>query len=617
MPRKKKEQIEGDEPILVKKTRKPRKKNEVVEEKEFIPSKYQSDFFDWVIHGHGNAVLEASAGSGKSTTIIQAIKLIDSDKSILFSAFNRDIVKSLKKKIGNVDNVDVRTIHSLGYLMLQRNFPTEKLIIDEYKYYTHIRENLSHYSNGKSNRLSRSKWQQFFNNVCKLVEFARFNLISSISDIEIVADRYNVFPIENEAEIALKVLSWGSDNLECIDYTDMIWLPNVLRLSQKGLQYDWVLTDECQDLSIAQREMLFKVQKMGTRFVFVGDKSQSIYGFNGSLPEQFEELKNLPNTISLPLSISYRCAKNIVKFAQGIEPSIEWNEDGREGQVVNDCKLEDVNDGDMVLCRNNKPLIELYNTFIMMGKTCYINGKDIGLNLKKMIKQTKKEELNRDLNNDGVFVRLYDSFFDLRNDLIKTKSLDKSVVMENESVKGLLDCINALEILADGINTKDELINKIDSIFSDKKKKDGITLSTVHKAKGLEADNVYIICRNLLGKNGQQPWEKKQERNLMYVAYTRAKNKLGFIPDNEFTTSKVDVNDNLKVIENKVCKILNKKVLTDKDISINNNPSGIPIDNSDEVIPMLKCQNNSKILSHSNERNFKRSFADLNLRKRR
>ena len=56
-------------------------------------------------------------------------------------------------------------------------------------------------------------------------------------------------------------------------------------------------------------------------------------------------------------------------------------------------------------------------------------------------------------------------------------------------------------------------------------------LSTVHKAKGLEADNVYIICPDSLPMKfeNQQEWEYAQEMNLKYVAVTRAKKKLVFV----------------------------------------------------------------------------------------
>lgn len=88
-------------------------------------------------------------------------------------------------------------------------------------------------------------------------------------------------------------------------------------------------------------------------------------------------------------------------------------------------------------------------------------------------------------------------------------------------------------------------------------------MSTVHKAKGLEANNVYIVCKSLMpSKTAQQDWEIRQEENLMYVAYTRAKNILGFVSEKDFEqfdSSNANSMKALKRIEEQVCKVLGKK----------------------------------------------------------
>jgi superfamily I DNA/RNA helicase len=124
--------------------------------------------------------------------------------------------------------------------------------------------------------------------------------------------------------------------------------------------------------------------------------------------------------------------------------------------------------------------------------------------------------------------------------------------MENK-----LDTIKALEFLAEGLTTTKELLGKIKTVFSDKKK-GGIFLSTVHKAKGLEANNVYIACRSLMpSKSAKKDWEIEQEKNLIYVAYTRAKNTLGFIDEN-LLSSKAMTQDSIEEIEKHVSLILGK-----------------------------------------------------------
>ena len=135
--------------------------------------------------------------------------------------------------------------------------------------------------------------------------------------------------------------------------------------------------------------------------------------------------------------------------------------------------------------------------------------------------------------------------------------------MTDQIVANKLDTIKALEELSDGLTTTDELIKRIDEIFPKRDKKEGISLSTVHKAKGLEANNVYIICNSLMpSKSAKKDWETMQEHNLMYIAYTRAKNKLAFVDESEFngfdSSSKSSI-DTLNRIENQVNKVLGKE----------------------------------------------------------
>ena len=239
-------------------------------------------------------------------------------------------------------------------------------------------------------------------------------------------------------------------------------------------------------------------------------------------------------------------------------PTIEPNEEPRNGEIEFNVSLENIQDGDMVLCRNNAPLMKAYNEFIRMGKKCKIRGKDIGLNLKKLVESVHQEKLNANLSDDGVFVRLYDKFFDERDKIIRRTGLDLPTVMNMSIISNKLDMIRALEVLSEDIETSEELVNKIKEMFSDKKT-NGISLSTIHKAKGLEANNVYIACRSLMpSKSATQPWEIEQERNLMYVAYTRAKNKLSFIDENIFSSVISNSQESLDAIERQVNTVLNK-----------------------------------------------------------
>lgn len=530
-------------------------------EEKYELSDYQLAIIDFVKNGHGNAVIEANAGVGKTYTLVECVKEIPEDKTILLTAFNNDITTILKRKTKDFYNVVTHTLHSLGLQMLKRNFPNEEMKLSEFKYKTYINENIKSLSTINTYELSKRKYARYLSNIEAFINFGRCYLCETVKDLEFIEDRYDISPVADEKDVALEILRWGKNNLSEIDYTDMIWLPNVLNCKPIGMLYDWIFLDEAQDLSICQRNILLKCRKINTRMVSFGDKNQCIYAFSSADPESFDKLKGIPNTISLPLSISYRCARNIVDFAKKIVPSIEANDDGRNGEIKYDVQLDDISDGDMVLCRNNAPLMQIYVDFIKQGKKCFIRGKDIGANLKSIVKRTRAEKLNKSLQEDGLFVRLYDVLFDMINDMVSKYHITYADAIQSASVSNRIDTINALEILSYDINTSDELIEKIDKIFSDRKK-GGISLSTIHKAKGLEADNVYIACRSLMpSSNAKKDWEIEQEYNLMYVAYTRAKNVLGFIDESDFKLFGGKVGETvkrLKAIENQVNYVLKK-----------------------------------------------------------
>lgn len=522
-------------------------------------SKYQKDIFDYIEHGQGHLVVEAAAGSGKTFTLIKCLELIPNDKRILLTAFNKDIVNELKKKAKEFPNVECKTLHGLGMLMVMKNVDEMSPVPEIFKYSSQFYSNPSAYTKINLFRLKKHDRKTYMDNVKKYVDFARYFLCQTPKDLDEIEKVYEIETVADEKEVAMKLLEWGKTNLKTMDYTDMIWLPNVLNLKPIGLQYDYIMVDECQDMNKAERELVLKCFKMGTRMVSVGDENQLIYQFSGSDKDSLNTLKNLPNTKCLPLSISYRCADSIVEYAQRIVPSIEKNDDHRAGNVLEDVPLEDVKDGDMVLCRTNAPLVDLYNRYLKLGKKSYIVGKDIGSNMKTIIESMNMTEVNwGNIEKDGLFIRLYDDLFETRNKIMAESNVSKEDAINSRQFQDKLDMINAIGAMANGINSVDELLGKIDVVFPKKVQKEGIKLSTIHKSKGLECENVYIACKSLMpSNNATTKWEKRQERNLMYVAYTRAKNKLGFLDEKEFNYNN-QPNGTLDALEAAVNFVLKK-----------------------------------------------------------
>lgn len=473
---------------------------------KFKPSEQQLDVFDFVKYGYGNAVISAVAGSGKTTTIIKALEYIKPNRKVLFLAFNRSIVEELRSRITR-ENTYIMTTHSLGYSMIRNKYRGKEISIDEKKYVKQAIE-----------MGYESKDVRYLKNIERLCDFSRFYLAKNKEEIENVASKFGITPLDDEINIAYELLEWGKNSLSednlVIDYTDMIYLPNALNL--RAIKYDFIIIDEAQDLSISQMNLFEKCIKMGSRFIAVGDENQSINGFAGSDMESFNNLKDKPNTITLPLSTSYRCPVNVVKFAQKIYDGIKASEHAELGFINMNANINDIKDGDMIICRYIEPLTTLYIKLITNNIKCFINGSDIGENLINIVSFTKSNELHGE---NGLLNEIV-------NELIKFGQINGTDSIDYDNKK---EQYNVIKILSNNLKSKDELINKIRMIFVDNEK-EGIMLSTIHRSKGLEADNVYILNSYLTpSKYAKCAWEMTQERNLMYVSYTRSKKILGFL----------------------------------------------------------------------------------------
>ena len=529
---------------------------------EYEPSQYQKAIFDYIQHEKGNLVVEAAAGSGKTYTLVKALSLIPQDKRVLMTAFNKDIVKELTKKVKEFPNVEVRTLHGLGMILTTRGLGIGGMKPEAYKYTQLIYNHWQDLSKTNINKLSRNARKSFVENTKKLVDFGRFYLATTRSEMIELMIKYDIPCVADEVDVALKVMAIGGKNLDSIDYTDMIWMPHIYDLHLQECEYDFIMVDECQDLNVAERNLVLRCLKEGGRLIAVGDSNQCIYGFSGSDPDSFRAIQSIPNTVSMPLSISYRCPESVVKFAQNLVPSIEAKQGAEEGVILDCVSLDDVHDGDMVLCRNNAPLLQVYCKLLEQGKRAYIRGSDVGKNLQNIVIGTHKDYLHTNLKQDGVFIRLYEDLFNSRKAIMERYGISQEDAMKHETIQAKLDMIRALEVLGADLTTTEQLTKKIGDIFPKNDKGEGIMLSTVHKAKGLEADNVFIACASLMpSKSALDEWQVQQERNLMYVAYTRAKKVLGFLneeetPDFDNFSSKLEAK--LRQAEMMVAAILGK-----------------------------------------------------------
>jgi superfamily I DNA/RNA helicase len=482
-------------------------------------SQYQQAIFDFIIEGKGNAVINAVAGAGKTFTIVNALSLIPSDKKVLFLAFNKHIVTELQGRLQGISNVEVATLHSFGNKVVRNSL---KAFMDADKVKKYIDNQIAYW------RIPDELLEGYANKVRRLVELAKLSLVNNENELFKLAYKHGIEVLGTEVENALQTLEATDRNNRSFDFTDMLYFP--IRFNLNCPQFDYVFIDECQDLSTCQQELMKKTLKPNGRFIAVGDPNQCIYGFAGSDTASFQKLVNLPNTIQLPLSLTYRCSKKVVELAQTIVPQIKALESAPEGVVRFNGKIEEMKSEDLILCRMNAPLINLCIKLLKANIKAFVKGKDIGLNLINMLKKTKKSKVA-----DALTI-LWNERSKLIEKLVR-KGMSQTEAEHSNFIITYCDKVEAIEALSENAESVAEVISRINSIFSDESA--GVCLSTIHKAKGLESDRVFIIEPKCLPAPWvKQEWEVEQENNLAYVAYTRAKQELVFVPESEFTTRK-------------------------------------------------------------------------------
>jgi len=514
----------------------------------FKPSKYQKKIFKFIQEEKGNAVINAVAGSGKTTTLIESLKLVDPNLSILFLAFNKNIKQEIEKRIKAANlSVDINTCHGFGYSTILRNTDKE-IVLDNNKYFKLLKdlikygqsediEAIKHYNFTEDDMQytvgfnlefqNKKEIIEFQKNVTNLTNLLRLYVSKEPADIEMIIDKYDIVLSDKEIELAIQLLTLGQKLNNIIDYTDMLYLP--LFYDYDAPQYDLVYIDECQDLNTAQRLLMLKSVKPNGRFIAVGDKNQAIYGFSGSDDESFDKLTQLDNTTILGLSETYRCGHNIVETVKHIVAQIVPHKNNVQGIVNKTDSVNNIAYGDMVLCRNTYPLVKLCLKFITENKKANVMGADIGKTLIKLIEATNE------IKTVNAIAKLYADLQTVLNRIMRTYNISPENAMRKGEYTNALERIKVFEIIYNDLpEDKREFVEnittKLAQIFKDER--DGILLSTIHRAKGLESDKVFIIHAELMpSPYAKKMWELKQEDNLIYVARTRAIQQLSYVTD--------------------------------------------------------------------------------------
>jgi superfamily I DNA/RNA helicase len=514
---------------------------------DFIPVPEQIVIFDNIKTGTGHSVVNAVAGSGKSTTIVRGINVIPNrtSRKIAIIVYNKHIRDALKDKLPK--SVTVATSHSLGLNCINRmcydrhnriaevdasakvlRGRIEKYAFDNYWFgASKDGQPLTWAAMEKEEERRNADYLRLLN---ELMDKCYAELAVKRDDIARVALKYDYVEFTGNDFARLEGLFsfLYFDNplhLLYVSFNEMVFLPAM------GLvpvhTYDYLFVDEAQDLSRGQQMLTQRALKPNGRRFAVGDPYQAIYSFAGADSESFQWFVDQA-TNNLPLSCCFRCGSRIIELAQTIVPHIRAFP-GAPAGVVRYGSYREAESGDYVLCRFNAPLIGLTFRYIRDKKKANMKGTDIGKQLLNLIEDYKKFSLEQ------LTLQLDRDLSTLRDKLIASGMKPEEAELSGR-YQSMLEKVLTIQAIAEQVKSTEKLIRGIEYIFADDI--EGITLSSVHRSKGLEARRVYILLDDLMPAfQAKTPEQIKQEWNLIYVAYTRAKAELIFI--NDFTEVKV------------------------------------------------------------------------------
>ena len=477
-----------------------------------------------IINSTGNIKINAVAGSGKTTTVIEYAKARAKTSKILYLAFNKSVKLEASKKFADkgLDNVKVETAHSLAYrhVVFTNNYK-----VRHQGYKTHeIAELLGLEGNGEKHAeyIIANHINKFISYFCN----SEKTRVKDLNYLEVVSDpKAKTFVstfydyIEKQTRILLKKMDKGE-----IDITHDFYLKK-FQLSNPKLNYDYILFDEGQDASAAMLDVFFK--QKATK-VIVGDTHQQIYGWRfaiNSLEKADFKTFNLSTSFRFSQEIA-NLAMEVLKWKKhlGIEAPFQINGKGTAGKI------------------KSKAVVARTNLGLLLKAIEYVTEK-------KKVKNIYFEGNISSYTYADEGASLYDvlNLYNRKHRLIRDK-----LIKEMKDIEELEEYIDKTEDVQLGMMVEivKEYGNQIPSIIkaikekhidNDDKENAEMIFSTVHRCKGMEYDaiqiaNDFISEEKLeklvtdINKDDLSVRKLNEEINLLYVAITRAKRSI-YIPE--------------------------------------------------------------------------------------
>lgn len=439
---------------------------------------------------------KAFAGSGKTSTLVAISKALG-DKRILYLAYNKSIKKEAENKFP--DNVDCKTAHSLAFCRYihiigcrvsddSPKLNTEALIkhIGIRKLHDCEQEELAIKALRILRRFVQSSYSLSYLNPKPLKGYQ-----DEDERKEAEIDRY----IE---EIAYDYWDRCTKKDSDLPINHDVYL-KMYQLSNPDLSrmYDVILFDECQD---ANPVLLDIVSKQKCQKIYVGDEHQQIYSWRGAI-NAFDELDGE----EFHLNQSFRFGEKIATLSNMI---LTIKGEKRKLKGFNNLDTQIVYKACFPytsLCKTNNKAIEVILN--NLDRSVHL----VGNNIKSMVFFL----------NSGL--ALYKNNLKLiKHDLLKGFRSWDHMLKEHEKSEEKDSNLSLLINFVEKYNN--DLVGTLEKLrnVSDVKEKEAdLIISTIHKAKGREWNNVVVEDDfKLSEKTSDEEW------NLLYVAITRAEKTL-------------------------------------------------------------------------------------------
>ena len=479
-----------------------------------------------IIASNTDMAVNAVAGSGKTSTMIEYAASRPAGSRILYLAFNKSVKLEAQRKFAErgLTNVTIETAHSLAYRYIMRGGKYE---LSTQGYKTHqIAEILSLSGDG-------ARHSEFIlaNHISKFITYfcnsdkAKVQDLNYLDTVKEPNARKFVHHFYRAIEEGTRLFLARMDKAE-IAITHDFYLKK-FQLSAPTLPYDYILFDEGQDASSA---MLDVFMRQAATKVIVGDTHQQIYGWRYAV----NSLSKTPFD-TLNLSASFRFPPDIANLAMGVlamkeklgsYTPIPITGKGKTIKPASKATIGRTNLGLLLNAIN-------YITDNRKVKHIYFEGNihsytyaDEGASLYDVLSLYNG---SRDRIRDKLISSM-NSMDELEEYIESTEDAQLGMMMEIVNEYGN-EIPRILKNLKD-LHTGDEEREKAEMIFS-----------TVHRAKGMEYDTVHLVndfiteqkLDRIMREAGaeKQPVDKarlNEEINLLYVAVTRARHKL-YLPD--------------------------------------------------------------------------------------